>query len=67
MHTSTSKRPPRSSPKLTNELSPHEIILLEEAMLKDTQFCYRDHYLEGVCELCGCHVCGALLGKGGTA
>ena len=69
MRTFIVKRPPRSLPKLTMELSPLEIIQLEEAMLKQTQFCCRDHYVEGVCEACGCFVCASLLisGKGGTA
>lgn len=36
-------------------------------MLTETQFCYREHYIEGICEACGCFVCGPLLGKGGKA
>jgi hypothetical protein len=37
-------------------------------MLTKTQFCCRDHYVEGVCEVCGCTLCPDLMiGKGGTA
>jgi hypothetical protein len=51
----------------TNELSPLEVILLEESQLTPKDFCIRDHYVEGVCEVCGCHLCPDLMGKVGTA
>jgi hypothetical protein len=52
----------------TNELSRLEVILIEEAMLTPRDFCVRDHYVEGVCDVCGCSICPDLLiWKGGTA
>ena len=66
MHTSTAKRVRRSVPKFPVELSPLEIVQLEK--LPPELYCVRDHYLEGICEICGCTICRDLLiQRGGTA